>query len=153
MSTSTVYRFRCDAPQCSAVALGTGDGKDLPDGWTEVSSTAHIRHEDFPLPPIRTLRGRMRPNKLDYWDAVAGRFSLHLCGEHPHVFDEHKPIANGRPSPDGKIVYVSCSCGAKFPYTYAVHFVGDSPRFSPERMWWKHLPAGLQWYATREVAA
>lgn len=153
MTTETVYRFRCDGPQCPAAALGSADGRSIPEGWTQISSTAHIRHEDFPLPPIRTLRGRTRANRLSYWDAVAGQFRLHLCGDHGDAFTAHLPITNGGPGKDAQIVNVACSCGARLPATYAMHVAGSKPSSAPERQWWSHLPADLQWYATREAVA
>ncbi|MFF7190581.1 hypothetical protein ACFZAR_36425 [Streptomyces sp. NPDC008222] len=99
------YRFRCDAAECSAVIVS--EAYETPEGWTEVSSTAHHSYTDVSgwKASAKLLRA-MTANGIK----TTGRFSLHLCPEHPNALDEHLPRTDGI-SPDRLVV--SCSCGTK----------------------------------------
>lgn len=154
MTIQTVYRFRCDAPHCTATQL-TDDLKDVPDGWRTIKSTDHI-----PVPAKTSLyAGRSRGTRApSYTEQCRGAFTIHLCPDHPNVFDEHLPQTHGiqtRPGRDGQ-AYVSCSCGLQFglrPAAFRIAAVDMSgPHSYTENAWWRHLPADLQWYAERETA-
>ena len=153
MSTETVYRFRCDAPHCTAAVL-VEDLKDVPEGWRTIKSTDHI-----PVPPPRAPWDRnRRTNRLSYGERCRGDFSLHLCPEHPDTFNTHLPITEGlyaRPGKDGQ-AEVSCSCGAKLGWVTTGYRLASEDMTGPsqytEKAWWRHLPAELQWYAQRDAA-
>lgn len=100
------YRFRCDADQCPA-SLDSFE-YETPAGWTEVSSTAHHVYTSVSgwkasAKLLRTLSA----NGV----RTTGRFSLHLCPEHPNALDAHRPMTDGYP--DGQLLAVSCTCGAR----------------------------------------
>jgi hypothetical protein len=119
--------------------LGSGTGTEMPNGWTELRSTAHL------------VRKAMT---ADAWRAFDGEFKVHLCPEHPDRFAAHQPRTDRSPGGRGtSIVYVSCSCGGKFGHAQPARLVGDKPHLNTERLWWAHLPADLRWYATREAVA
>ncbi|MEV4975566.1 hypothetical protein [Streptomyces scopuliridis] len=142
MSTETLTRFRCDAPHCEANGIGSNNITP-PQGWTVLKSTAHIPvTKDHPFPP----RGR-RPKALSYGERCYGRFSLHLCPEHPAAFDNHRPITNGHGYKSN--VLVSCSCGASLGMVPAVMMVARYPSHATEHAWFRHLPAELRWYLWR----
>ena len=153
MTTETVYRFRCDAPNCTT-ALLVENLKDVPEGWRVVKSTDHI-----PVPPREPFAtGRRRSNKLSYSEQCRGAFTLHLCAEHPNAFDEHLPRTDGvytRPGRDGQ-AYVSCSCGMKYVLCGTGFRIAAADMSGPsaytENTWWRHLPGELKWYAERDPA-
>lgn len=96
MTTQTVYRFLCDAPQCTRSEL-RDDAIRLPEGWRRVDSTDHIE-------PYRSAppSARRRVKTLSYSDRRIGLFALHLCPEHHDVFDAHLPQTEGRPGGRGR---------------------------------------------------
>jgi hypothetical protein len=102
------YRFRCDAYPCTASVDSTQH--ETPEGWTEVSSTGHQRYTDVSgwKPSARVLRTVTANGIL-----TTGRFSLHLCPNHP---DAVQALAGHLPHTDGisaSRLLVSCSCGAR----------------------------------------
>lgn len=102
------YRFHCDAYPCNASALA--EEHQTPDGWTEVSSTAH---QSFaPLPSVKSGAARLRALSFN-GNLTTGRFCLHLCPEHPDAqaaFGGHLPHTDGISS---SRLILSCSCGAR----------------------------------------
>lgn len=140
MSTETVYLFHCDAPLCAVETYGTTRVVDVPDGWTRISSTDHLDDGQT----SRTIAD---------WNRFAGDFALHLCPDHPHVFDGHRPSTwGGSPSRDGHAVTIRCSCGTPIPWQRDIRIVGQTPSLATHHAWWSHLPTGLQWYAVRDKA-
>lgn len=103
------YRFRCDAYLCTASIAASGPG--TPEGWSEVSSTAHQSYG--PLPSVKSGASRLRALSAT-GVRTYGRFTLHLCPEHPDGLSGHSPRTDGVPS--GHVV-VSCSCGARIGET------------------------------------
>lgn len=150
MTTESLYRFRCDAPHCTETAIGekiTG----TPPEWRILRSTEHIEYVETSPYPAR----RRKANVLSHAERCIGDFSLHLCAAHHDAFGEHLPRTDGWPGQRGRdsIVTVSCSCGTRLGWTTAVHILaggGGGPSRSGERLWWRHLPADLRWYAERE---
>lgn len=152
MTTETVYRFRCDAPHCTALVLAEAL-KDVPEGWRTVKSTDHI-----PVPTktsVYTSRSR-GARALTYTEQCRGAFTLHLCPEHPTAFDDHLPRTDGvrtRPGRDGQ-AYVSCSCGMKYVLCGTGFRIAaadiSGPAAYTEKAWWQHLPTDLKWYADRD---
>ncbi|RSS82959.1 hypothetical protein EF919_39395 [Streptomyces sp. WAC02707] len=141
MSIETLTRFRCDAPNCAATGIGH-DTITPPDGWTRLKSTAHI-----PTPDPNTRSAAMRrTNTVAYSDQCRGSFTLHLCPDHPHAFDAHRPITTGY---GGNHVRVSCACGANLGIAGDHHLVNRHPAHAPENVWFHHLPAELRWYLWR----
>lgn len=157
MTTETVYRFRCDAPQCPSVAFGGGKGRETPEGWTELSSAAHLSGWQSGQ-RYRRPTGRSAVDTRTLWDVTSGRFILHLCPAHSEAFDDHRPKTEGghadRKTGD-RNVSVSCSCGWSSRLVRDLLLVHGrpEPHAATELAWWRHLPTDLQWYATREVAA
>lgn len=100
------YRFRCDAGQCTA-SLDSFE-YETPAGWTEVSSTAHQNYG--PLPSVKSGAKLLRALSAN-GVRTTGRFSLHLCPEHPDALAAHRPMTDGYP--DGQLLAVSCTCGAR----------------------------------------
>lgn len=151
MTTQTLYRFRCDGPHCTTTALAD-DLKDTPDGWRIIESTDHI-----PVPPPRDpwARGR-RSTGPSYTVQCQGAFTLHLCPEHQTVFDGHLPRTDGIPVRAGRDAkaYVSCSCGMQYVLSGTGWRIAAADMSGPaaytENVWWRHLPAELQWYAQRD---
>ncbi|MFF2411768.1 hypothetical protein [Streptomyces sp. NPDC058092] len=141
MSTETLTRFRCDAPQCQTNGIGANNITP-PDGWSVLRSTAHIPvTKDHPFPS----RGRRKA--LSYSERCYGRFSVHLCPEHPDAFNAHRPITDGRGYKSN--VAVSCTCGAILGTAPAATMVGQYPSHAPESAWFRHLPVELRWYLWR----
>lgn len=100
------YRFRCDADQCTA-SLDSFE-YETPAGWTEVSSTAHQSYG--PLPSVKSGAKLLRALTAN-GVRTTGRFSLHLCPEHPDALGAHRPMTDGYPG--GQRLAVSCTCGAR----------------------------------------
>ena len=152
MSTQTVHRLLCDAPNCPAMEL-IEDLAQIPDGWRKLKSTDHI-----PVPPRQSPYARRKPRTLTYTEQCRGSFTLHLCPEHPTAFDAHLPRTDGvytRPGRDGQ-AYVSCSCGGMKTVLGGTGWRLASADMSgpdayTEKAWWRHLPAELQWYAARDA--
>lgn len=152
MTIQTVYRLRCDAPNCTASVL-VETLKDVPENWRVIRSTDHI-----PVPPPQSpYTGRRRTNKLTYTEQCRGAFTLHLCPQHPDTFNAHLPRTDGiyvRPGQDGK-AYVSCSCGMKYTLCGTGFRIAAADMSGPaaytEKAWWRHLPTELQWYADRDT--
>lgn len=147
MTTELVRRYRCDAPFCTVVEFGTDKGRDLPDGWTAVSSTEHIAPYDTP----RFGRGS---RAVTWSQRQSGSFRLHLCPEHPAAFDGHRPRTSGTPGERGRddSVTVGCECGAQLGWARVAFLVGHRPSLTSERKWFAHLPVELRWYARRTEA-
>jgi hypothetical protein len=85
------------------------EGSETPEGWATVSSTAH--HSYAPLPSVKSGAARLRAMSFN-GQLTTGRFSLHLCPEHP---DPAKALAGHLPRTDGISsgrLILSCSCGA-----------------------------------------
>lgn len=102
------YRFRCDAYPCQTAAVA--EENETPEGWTEVSSTAH--HSYGPLPSVKSGAARLRAMTAN-GILTTGRFSLHLCPEHP---DATEALSGHHPRTDGissSRLVLSCSCGAR----------------------------------------
>ncbi|WP_030188240.1 hypothetical protein [Streptomyces violaceorubidus] len=151
MTAQAVYRLLCDAPHCLASEL-VEDLRQVPDGWRKLKSTDHIA-----VPPRQLAFERRRPRTLTYSEQCRGEFTLHLCPEHPNVFDAHLPRTDGiytRPGRDSQ-AYASCSCGMKYVLCRTGWRIaggdGRGPASHTENAWWRHLPAELQWYATRDA--
>lgn len=150
MTTQTLYRFRCDAPQCTEAAIGEKIG-DKPPDWRTLRSTEHIEYVETSPYPARRRQARV----LSHSERCIGEFSLHLCGSHHGAFDEHLPRTDGRPGQRGRdsMVTVSCGCGARLGWTHSyITLAGrhEGPRASGEHLWWAHLPADLRWYVERK---
>lgn len=152
MTTQPLYRFQCDAPQCTAGAIAE-KVTTTPDGWRTLTSTDHI---PVPLPRSPWERSR-RSNRLSYSERCRGNFRLHLCPNHHDAFNAHLPITEGmytRPGKDPNAT-VSCSCGASFGWMTTLYRVASADMTGPaqytEKAWWSHLPAELQWYASRDT--
>lgn len=147
MTVQSVYRLLCDGPHCPANVLS--DDRIVPEGWRELVSTDHLDLSTYPD------SRRPRQNRITRSEVVGGRFKLLLCPEHLTAFDAHRPqTSGGRDTRSGdQIVNVSCSCGARFPWTTAASIIAPAtkPSYNPERAWWRHLPDELRWYATREA--
>lgn len=146
MTAQTIYRLLCDAPHCT-VSTVQDRLTPAPAGWREIRSTGHLDLSAYPV----TTRGRRR--SLSRSEILVGQFSLTLCPDHGDVFDAHLPQTSGGGQSrrtGSTFVDVSCSCGARFPVATAVAVIGQTPSYEPERVWWRHLPAELRWYATRE---
>lgn len=151
MTTQTVYRFLCDAPQCTRIEL-RGDSIRLPEGWRRLSSADHIEpYRSSPYPARQRRTG-----VLGYSERCGGSFGLHLCPDHHGAFDAHLPRTEGRPDGRGRptTVTVSCGCGATFGWTSAGTVIGrrDCPASNAENLWWRHLPVELQTYVHREAS-
>lgn len=152
MTSQTVYRLLCDAPNCTAMEL-IEDLAQVPDGWRKLKSTDHI-----PVPPGQPTYGRRKPRGLTYSEQCRGFFILHLCPDDTTAFDAHLPRTDGvytRPGRDTQ-AYVSCSCGGMKTVlcstSYRIAAVDMSgPAAYTEKAWWRHLPAELQWYAARDT--
>jgi hypothetical protein len=102
------YRFRCDAYPCTE-SFDSAEC-ETPEGWTEVSSTAHQRYTDVSgwKPSARLMRA-MTANGI----LTTGRFSLHLCPHHP---DAAEALGGHLPHTDGisaSRLILACSCGAR----------------------------------------
>lgn len=154
MTTTTIYRLHCDAPQCEATDLTEKLGQ-VPDGWIRLSSTAHLDGWKSGG-SYRAVTGRMRRDPRSSWEVWAGAFALHLCPAHRDTFAEHQPQTEGlaRSSRGGdQQIRVTCSCGAFRDSTTAATLVLGSddtrPVYLPERSWWSHLPTELREYAVR----
>ncbi|MFE6126668.1 hypothetical protein ACFQ6Q_00125 [Streptomyces sp. NPDC056437] len=142
MSTQSLTRFLCDAPNCTADGIGSSIITP-PDGWTKLQSTAHI-----PVTKSSPYPARRRGSRaLTYSERCYGSFSLHLCPAHPDAFDAHQPITNGHGY--NSSVSVSCSCGASLGTAAAATFVSTYPSHGTERVWFLHLPPELRWYLWR----
>lgn len=149
MSVQTIYRILCDAPLCPAVEIS--EDRTAP-GWRKLHSTEHLDLSRYPANPAP------RSRKLSRSDVLHGGFSLLLCPDHHDAFDAHRPqTSGGGPTRSGgnHIVNVGCSCGASLRWTTATTIVAPKtvPSYSPERIWYQHLPTDLRWYATRAVTA
>jgi hypothetical protein len=151
VTTESLWRLCCDAPDCTASTL-VEQIADRPDGWTRIRSTAHFDNQ----PPIAYGRGRSR-RAISVSDQSAGGFTLHLCPRHPDTFVEHRPTTQGSPMARGEFrrrVQVGCSCGFSKPLgAWDGMVVGQRPVLVSEFFWWQHLPAELQAYALRDRAA
>jgi hypothetical protein len=151
MTTESIWRLRCDAPDCTAATL-VEQISDRPDGWTRIRSTAHLDNQ----PPLTYGRGRSR-RTVSMGDLSAGSFTLHLCPKHPGTFDGHKPTTQGAPKDRGDFrrrVNVGCSCGFSKPLgAWDGMVVGQRPALVSEFFWWQHLPTELQAYALRDRTA
>lgn len=149
MTAQVIYRLRCDAPDCTAATVVDGLS-DAPDGWTRIRSTAHLDGK----PPLTYGRGRSR-RTVSMSDLSAGNFVLHLCPQHPDTFAGHLPTTQGSPADRGdykRRVQVGCSCGFSRPLgAWDGLVVGQRPALESEFHWWRHLPAELQGYATRDL--
>lgn len=102
------YRFRCDAYLCQTDAVAKEN--ETPESWTTVSSTAH--HSYAPLPSVKSGAARLRAMSFN-GQLTTGRFSLHLCPEHP---DAAAALSGHLPRTDGissSRLILSCSCGAR----------------------------------------
>ena len=154
MTTQTIYRVLCDAPHCSATTVAE-KLTEIGDGWVRVSSTAHLA--DWRPGRVPAARGRTREDRRTVFDVDAGGFSIHLCPEHPDVFDGHRPTSEGTTADRNGNRYVTVRCSCEWGGARVMHGTlirnGPGPNRIPERAWWLHLPADLQWYADRERAA
>lgn len=154
MTAQSIYRLRCDAPRCPYAVI-VEQITAVPDGWRRVSSGDHLA--DWKSGQRRkTATGRSYTDKRTVWDLHAGSFTLHLCPDHPTVFDAHLPQTEGhvvRSREGNRHVEVRCSCGLSTT-TYDIRWVGRDPmpNGNTERVWWQHLPEDLRWYATREAS-
>jgi hypothetical protein len=148
MTHQTIYRVLCDAPLCTVATIAETLSKLPDDGWRLIRSNEHIDVAAYEASP------RPRSNRLSRSAVLFGSFTLTLCPEHPDAFDGHLPQTTGGTSTrsGSTAVFVGCSCGQRLPWTTASSIVGQVPSYSPERVWWQHLPAELQWYADREPA-
>ena len=153
MTTQTLYRFRCDAPQCTATNHAD-KVTDTPDGWRTIRSTDHI-----PVPPHRPgWEGSRRSSRPSYGERCRGDFRLHLCPDHHDVFNAHLPITEGMGSRAGRDpnATVSCSCGLTFGWMTTGYRIAAADMTGPaqytEKAWWRHLPPELQWYAARDTS-
>lgn len=152
MSSTTIYRLRCDAPGCTTTSV-VESITDTPDGWTRIRSDAHL--DDWKPPIIKLRNGRTRLDKRDRWDVTAGKFTLHLCAEHPDTFAAHLPltIGSGVTGNRDRHITVKCSCGELSTWVNDMHMVrarSEGPSRTPEFAWWRHLPTELQGYALRD---
>lgn len=150
MTSQIIYRLRCDAPDCAAVAVAE-QLATTPDNWTRIRSVAHL--DGKPAPTYG--RGRSR-RTVSASDLSAGSFTLHLCPQHPDTFAEHLPTTQGSPMDRGdyrRRVQVGCSCGLSVPLgAWDGLIIGQRPALVSEFHWWRHLPADLKAYATRDLA-
>lgn len=152
MTAQQIWRLYCDAPTCTTSVV-VHNLTDIPDAWTRISSADHLA--SWKPQTFQLRNGRTRQDRRTYDDVSAGSFKLHLCPEHPQVFAEHLPQSTGTTRDRGeRNVTVRCSCGQFGTTTRDYIIVGtreEGPRRLPEQMWWRHLPAELQGYATREL--
>lgn len=152
MTTHTIWRVACDAPACPTAGI-IEKITAVPDGWRRISSDDHLADWQ-PRQRLRSATGRSHIDQRSRWDIHAAVFSLHLCPEHPDVFDGHLPRTEGAPMgarERERRVQVGCSCGNLLTTTKDIRWVSvdPMPNGQVERVWWRHLPVELQEYATR----
>lgn len=151
MTTRSMYEFLCDAPHCEVTVIGKTPA-ETPDGWRTLRSTEHIPYVNTSVYPAR----RRQANVLSHGERCIGSFALNLCPQHHGTFDAHLPRTDGRPGTRGRSgsAQVACSCGVVLGREDAASWVGRpaGPSYNTERMWWRHLPESLRWYAQRAAA-
>lgn len=156
MSTVSIYELHCDGPVCQATAL-TRSLAAMPEGWVRLASDAHLV-DWMPGGRIPGRKGRTRADQRTYFDVHAGAFWLHLCPFHTEAFDGHRPVTVGGVADrtGDRRIQVGCSCGASLGSVINLTLVSGAdtaPMRTPERAWWRHLPAALQGYVRRAQQA